>query len=381
MRLFFAPLFSFTFSIMQLLIKDITCLLEQLAPLQLQESYDNCGLLVGSANTVATGALITLDVTENIIDEAIANQCNLIIAHHPLIFSGIKKLSGNSWIERTLVKAIKHDIAIYAIHTNLDNIRCGVNQMMADKIGLQHGKILRQKKELLRKLICFCPKDDAEGVKDALFGAGAGSIGNYSECSFSSNGIGTFRGNDLSNPQIGTRGELQQVAEIKIETIFPAYLETNILNAMFEAHPYEEVAYEVSTLLNQWQGVGAGYVGMLPQSMEEKDFLQHLKKVFHCGSIKHTALSGKKIQKVALCGGSGSFLLKDALQQQADIFVTADFKYHQFFDADNQIVIADIGHYESEQFTKELIFNEIQKKFSTFALCLSKNNTNPIHYY
>jgi dinuclear metal center YbgI/SA1388 family protein len=366
---------------MPILIKDITNLLEQLAPLSLQESYDNCGLLVGSPTAVATGALITLDVTENIIDEAIANKCNLVIAHHPLIFSGLKKLSGNSWIERTIIKAIKNDISIYAIHTNLDNMMQGVNKMMAEKIGLKRGSVLQPKKELLRKLVCFCPKDAAEAVRNALFLAGAGHVGNYSECSFNSEGIGTFRGSEHSNPTIGNPGELRQEAEIKIETIFPAYRESMILKAMLDAHPYEEVAYEITTLHNQWQLVGAGYIGSLPESMDEKDFLQLLKKVFHCGIIRHTALIGKKIQKVAICGGSGSFLLKDAIQQGADIFVTADFKYHQFFDADNQIVIADIGHYESEQFTKELIFNEIQKNFSTFALCLSKNNTNPIHYY
>jgi dinuclear metal center YbgI/SA1388 family protein len=366
---------------MAILIRDITNLLEEIAPLSLQESYDNCGLLTGSKSTIATGALITLDVTEAIIDEAIANNCNLIVAHHPFIFSGLKKLSGNTWIERSLIKAIKNDIAIYAIHTNLDNVLEGVNKMMAQKIGLKDGRILQTKSGLLKKLICFCPSDKAAVVREALFAAGAGKIGNYENCSFNTEGIGTFKGNENTNPYVGIAGELHKEAETKIECIFPAYLEAQILTSLMMAHPYEEVAYDIIPLQNRWAKVGAGYVGTLNEAMHEKDFLALLKKVFGCGSIRHTALKGEKIKKVALCGGSGSFLLKDAIQSGADFFVTADFKYHQFFDADNQIVIADIGHYESEQFTKELIFNEIQKKFSTFALCLSKNNTNPIHYY
>lgn len=366
---------------MPVLIRDITNLLEELAPIRLQENYDNCGLLTGSKSTHATGALITLDVTEATIDEAIEQHCNLIIAHHPLIFSGLKKLSGNTWVERTLIKAIKNDIAIYAIHTNLDNVYEGVNKMIAQKIGLKDGRILQTKKGLLKKIVCFCPADKADVVRDALFSAGAGSIGNYEHCSFNSTGEGTFKGNEKSNPYVGIPGQLHRENEVKIESIFPAYSEAQVLTSLMLAHPYEEVAYDVIPLDNHWAKVGSGYIGLLNEAMDEKDFLAHLKKVFHCGSIRHTALSGKKIKKVALCGGSGSFLLQDAIINHADIFVTADFKYHQFFDADNQIVIADIGHYESEQFTKELIFNEIQKKFSTFALCLSKNNTNPIHYY
>jgi hypothetical protein len=263
----------------------------------------------------------------------------------------------------------------------LDNVIEGVNKMMAQKMGLKEGRILQTKSGLLKKLICFCPADKADVVRDALFSAGAGNIGNYENCSFNSDGKGTFKGNEKTNPYVGIKGQLHTEAEIKIETIYPAYLEAHILTSLMLAHPYEEVAYDIIPLQNYWSKVGAGYIGNLEEAMSATDFLAHLKKVFGCGSIRHTALNGDKIKKVALCGGSGSFLLKDAIQSGADIFVTADFKYHQFFDADNQIVIADIGHYESEQFTKELIFNEIQKKFSTFALCLSKNNTNPIHYY
>ena len=366
---------------MPILIRDLTNFLEEIAPLPMQESYDNCGLLIGSKSTQATGALITLDVTEAIIDEAIKNNCNLIIAHHPLIFGGINKLNGNNWVERTIIKAIKNDVAIYAIHTNLDNSIEGVNKMMADKLGLTERRVLQPKAGLLKKLVCYCPTEKAEMLRVALFSAGAGKIGNYESCSFNSEGKGTFMGNENSNPYVGIKGQVHIENETKVEVIFPAHLEAAVLTAMMMAHPYEEVAYDVHTLDNKWSKFGAGLFGKLSTPMPEKEFLKMLKSTFNCGSIRHTALKGEKIKRVALCGGSGSFLLKEAMHSEADIFITGDFKYHQFFDADNQIIIADIGHYESEQFTKELIFNEIQKKFSTFALCLSKNNTNPIHYY
>lgn len=366
---------------MPLLIKDITNYLEEIAPLSLQEDYDNSGLLIGQKSTPVNGALICVDVTEAILDEALQYNCNLIIAHHPLIFSGIKKLNGNNWVERTVIKAIKNDIAIYAIHTNLDNMIEGVNEAIANKIGLHQTRILQTKVGLLRKLVCFCPVDKANMVREALFTAGAGRISNYDSCSFNSEGKGTFRGNYKTKPYVGKKLELHTENEIRIETVFPDYLESSVLTAMIMAHPYEEVAYDIYTLNNHWANVGAGIIGSLAEPMDEIDFFNLIKTQFHCSAIRHTALKGRKIKKVALCGGAGSFLLKDAINNNADIFITSDFKYHQFFDADNQIVIADIGHYESEQFTKDLLFNKIQKKFSNFALYLSKINTNPIHYY
>ncbi len=361
-------------------LKDITDHLESIAPLSYQESYDNAGLICGNDGMEVTGAIICLDSTEAVIDEAIANKCNLVIAHHPIVFSGLKKFNGKNYVERVIMKAIKNDIAIYAAHTNLDNVFNGVNKKIADKIGLLNCSILAPQNNTLKRLITFCPESKAEFLRAALFEAGAGKIGNYDECSFNTNGMGTFRPNEGANPYVGEVGKQNQEKETKIEVMYPAYLEGKLLKALFLTHPYEEVAYDLIAITNANQEVGAGMIGELPQEVDETAFLNHLKKVMKAEGIKYTALKGKKVKKVAVCGGSGSFLLKNAILSGADVFVTADFKYHQFFDADNQIIIADIGHYESEQYTMELFYEILSGKFTTFALHLSKINTNPINY-
>lgn len=361
-------------------IKEITNYLESVAPLHYQESYDNAGLLVGDANREIDAALITLDCTEEIVEEAIENNCNLIIAHHPIIFSGLKNITGQNYVERTIIKAIKNDIAIYAIHTNLDNIKTGVSAKIAEILGVENCKILSPKKDLLRQLAVYCPVSDTEKVKEALFQAGAGDIGNYDECSFSAKGEGTFRANEGCDPHIGNIGERHTEKEEKIEVIFPKYKENTIISALKQAHPYEQVAYQIYILDNIYENVGAGIVGELAQKVDTNRFLEMLKTKMQTDCIRHTKLVKNQIKRVAICGGSGSFLLSNAICEKADIFITADFKYHEFFDGENDIIIADIGHFESEQFTKDLIYDLLSKKFSKFAVRLSKVNTNPIKY-
>ncbi|MCS6935727.1 MAG: Nif3-like dinuclear metal center hexameric protein [Chitinophagales bacterium] len=361
-------------------IRDITDYLETLAPASLQESYDNCGLLTGSHDTKLKGILVTLDCTEEVVDEAIRHRCNLIVAHHPIIFKGLKRLTGASYTERAVIKAIKNDIAIYAIHTNLDNVRQGVNAEIAGRIGLQRCSVLLPKEGTLCKLYTFIPVKDFARVAAEVFKAGAGHIGNYSETSFRTLGTGTFRGNENTNPAIGQRGVLEEVEEVKFETIFPAYLQHKVVAALLRAHPYEEVAYDVVPLKNTHAGIGSGLIGDLPKPMEELLFLKKLKKQMQAACIRHTALRGKPVQRVAVCGGAGSFLLKTALTAGADVFITADFKYHEFFDAENRLIIADIGHYESEQFTRDRIAALISEKFPNIAPLISKINTNPVHY-
>jgi len=361
-------------------LKEITDHIESIAPLSYQESYDNAGLICGNHQMQVKGILICLDSTEEVIDEAIANNCNMVIAHHPIVFSGIKKFNGKNYVERVIMKAIKNDIAIYAAHTNLDSILAGVNGKIAEKLGLQNCKILAPRKNSLKKLITFCPENKAEQVRTALFAAGAGNIGNYSECSFNSAGTGTFTAGNNTNPYVGEQGKQHHEKEIKIETIYPAEIESRLLKALFTSHPYEEVAYDIIALDNTQSTVGTGIIGELAMEMDEKAFLNELKTRMNASGIRYTALRGKKIKKVSVCGGSGSFLLKDAMAAEAHIFITADFKYHQFFDAENRIIIADIGHYESEQYTSELFYEILKKKFSTFAIHLSKINTNPINY-
>jgi dinuclear metal center YbgI/SA1388 family protein len=362
-------------------IKDITQFLEKIAPPPYQESYDNAGLTVGNTNVEVTGVLVCLDAIESIVDEAIARGCNLIVAHHPIVFKGLKRFTGKSYVERTVIKAIKSDIAIYAIHTNLDNVyHNGVNQKIGEKLGLQDMRILAPKKQILMKLTAFCPKDNTQSVLDALYAAGAGQIGNYKNCSFRTEGVGTFKPTGNANPHIGTLDKDEEVAEHRIEVIFPTHMENKIMNALRAAHPYEEVAYYLHVLENTDLAVGSGIVGNLAQPVSEIDFLQFLKKTMGVGCVKYTALREKPIQKVAVCGGSGGSLLPNAVGAGADIFITADYKYHEFFDADGKIIIADIGHYESEQFTIDLLGDLIQKEFENLLVFFTKKNTNPVNY-
>jgi dinuclear metal center YbgI/SA1388 family protein len=361
-------------------ICEITSYIESIAPLAWQEDYDNAGLICGNSGADVNSALVTLDCTEEVLDEAIAAGIKLIIAHHPIVFGGLKKITGKTYIERVLIKAIKNDIAIYTAHTNLDNAPKGVNARIGEMLGLVNTRILAPKAGLFRKLITFVPLTHAEALREALFGAGAGHIGKYDCCSFSTQGTGSFRGLDGSIPFVGEKGRLHSEQELKIETIYPVSLEKQVIGALLMAHPYEEVAYDLLPLANEYAGIGSGLIGELPGEEEEQKFLERLKKVMQCGSVRHTRLLGKGIKKVALCGGSGSFLLGDAISAGAQVFISADFKYHQFFDAENKIVIADIGHYETEQFTKHLFYDLLTQKFPIFAVHLSKMNTNPINY-
>ena len=361
-------------------INEITNYLESLAPIYLQEDYDNSGLITGNKYWKVSNILVCLDCTEKVVEEAIAKSCNLIVTHHPIVFSGLKSIVGKNYVEQTIIKAIKNDIAIYAIHTNLDNIKDGVNAVIAKKIGLEKTKILRPKKDFIKKLSFYCPVSEANRIKNLLWEAGAGNIGNYSHCSFSTIGQGTFLGNDFSKPSLGEKNVLHTEKEEKIEIIFPSYLENKILNTLYSVHPYEEVAYEIYLLDNVNQDIGSGLYGKLKKPMKSNDFLRYLKKIMQTKCIRHTNLNKEYIETVSVCGGSGSFLLDDAKRVKADIFITSDFKYHEFFNADNNIIIADIGHYESEQFTKELLNELLKKKFTKFATHLSSINTNPINY-
>lgn len=361
-------------------LKEITNHIESIAPLAYQESYDNAGLICGQPDMEINSALICLDSTEAVLDEAIKMGCNLVIAHHPIIFSGLKKITGKNYVERVIIKAIQNNIAIYAAHTNLDNIYNGVNSKIAEKLGLIDCSVLAPQKNGLKKIITFVPKKNADAVRNSMFAAGAGVISNYDECSYNTEGTGTFRAGEGANPFVGELGKQHQEKEVKIEMIYNAHIELDLIRALETVHPYEEVAYDLIFLSNNNTRIGSGIIGEFAQEMAEIDFLKHLKTVMKAEHVRYTALRNKKVKKVAICGGSGSFLLTNAIQKGADIFVSADFKYHQFFDAENRIVIADIGHYETEQYTSELFYEILREKFNTFALHLSKINTNPIKY-
>ncbi len=361
-------------------IKEVVQHLETLAPLAYAESFDNVGLLVGDQHAILTGILVTLDTLESVIDEAIEKKCNLIVSFHPIIFKGIKKFNGKNYVERVVIKAIQNNIAIFAIHTALDNSYEGVNDMMCQQLGLLNRKVLIPQENNVKKLITYAPVAEANTLKSKLIEAGAGTIGNYDNCSFSSNGTGTYRALENANPTIGNKGEIHSENETQIHLTYPKDKENNILKALFQNHSYEEVAYEITTLENKNQKIGIGMIGELPEDMEEVEFLKHLKKIFKTECVKHSALLNKPIKKVAVLGGSGGFAIKNALQSEADIFITSDLKYHQFYEAEGRLILADIGHYESEQYTKNLIVSYLRKKISNFAIILSDINTNPIQY-
>ena len=362
-------------------IAAILSYLESIAPLSYQESYDNAGLLTGDQNRECTGILCSLDAIEDVVSEAKSKNCNLVIAHHPIIFTGLKKLTGKNYVERTVIRAIKNDIALYAIHTNLDNILDGVNGKIADKLELVNRKILLPKPTTLRKLFTFVPVDHMETVQKAIFDAGGGNIGNYSECSFKVEGIGTFKGNEKTAPFVGEPGKRHDEKELKLEVVFPSYLQQRIVTALKNAHPYEEVAYDVVELANAHPSVGSGLIGQLPHSMNEREFLDLLKRRFELRILRHSPFISRPVKTVAVCGGSGSFLISKALSEQADAFITADLKYHEFFEAVGKMLLCDIGHFESEQFTIDLLIELLHIKFPTFAVLKSEVQTNPVHYY
>ncbi len=362
-------------------IRDICEHLETIAPLPLQEDYDNSGLIVGRPNADVQSVLVSLDCLEATIYEAVDRNCQMVVCHHPIVFGGIKKFNGKNYVERTVEMAIKHNVAIYAIHTNLDNVlQNGVNQQIAKRIGLKGLKILSPKKGGLLKLATYVPKDDATPLLNALFAAGAGRIGNYTACSFATSGFGTFKGNENSNPAVGEKGVQHTEGEQKIEVVLKAHEQSEIYSALIAAHPYEEVAYEFYPTTNHDPDIGSGIIGELDKDMDPSSFLQHLKKSMQLEVIKHTPFK-RNISKVAICGGSGSFLLSSAKALNADAFITADVKYHQFFDAENTLMYCDIGHYESEKFTIDLLHDILTENFPTFAVLKTEGDTNPIKYF
>ncbi|WP_165020456.1 Nif3-like dinuclear metal center hexameric protein [Dysgonomonas sp. ZJ279] len=361
-------------------IKEILHAIEQLAPLSLQESYDNSGVQVGDTNQEAKGAIVCIDITEAVLDEAVALECNLIISHHPLAFRAFKSLTGKNYIERCMMKACKHDIVIYAAHTNLDNAMGGINYYLADMLNLQNVRILDPQKGKLLKLVTFVPQSHAETVRNALFNAGAGNIGNYDSCSYSVVGEGTFRAGEGTNPFRGEVGELHFEGEIRIEMILPVFKQSEVSRALIAVHPYEEPAYDFYALENTWSQAGGGIVGTLPEEMEEEDFLYFLKDTFKLTTLQYSPYNRKSVRDVAICSGSGSFLIPKAISYGADAFITGEAKYNDFYDVEDKILLATIGHYESEIFTKNIFFDIISKKYPTFVVYMSGADVNPVNY-
>jgi dinuclear metal center YbgI/SA1388 family protein len=363
-----------------MVLSELIRCLEETFPLSYQESYDNSGLQVGSAAQEVQSVLVTVDVTEQVIDEAIFKGAGVILSHHPLIFQGLKRLNGNGYVERCVIKAIRSNIALYACHTNADNLREGLNAALARRLGLINYKVLRPQKGQLRKLVTFVPHGQADQVRQAVFSAGGGSIGEYDSCSFNLQGQGTFRGSANTHPFAGEKEVFHMEPETRIETIFPAHIQARVIQALLAAHPYEEPAYDIYTLENEYEKAGAGLIGELVPSIKGEQFVHMVKERLGAEGLRHTSFLPGNIEKVALCGGSGAFLLSEAIRQGANAFVTADLKYHQFFDADSRILLIDAGHFETEQVVKELFYEVLIKNFPNFAVHFSEVKTNPVNY-
>lgn len=361
-------------------IQSVIRELETLAPPDYAEDFDNVGLLTGDKTTEVKGVLVTLDTLTKTVDEAIENDCNLIVSFHPIIFKGLKSITGKTYVERTVIKAIQYNIAIYAIHTALDNSFEGVNAMICKKLNLTQRRVLAPQANTIKKLTTYVPVKDGDTVRQAIFKAGAGNIGNYDDCSFNVKGRGSFKGNAASNPVKGEKGNLHFEEETQLNITFARHNEPKVLEALFKAHPYEEVAYEITSLDNKNQHIGIGMTGELPDEIPEEKFLQNLKTTFNLNVVRHSSFLNKPVKTIAVLGGSGAFAIEHAKAAQADVYVTADLKYHDFFRAEDQILLADIGHYETEQFTKQLLYSFLTKKFRNFAIVLSEESTNPIQY-
>lgn len=364
-----------------MILKDLVNIINEEFPFALQEGYDNSGLLLGDPHKKITKGLICFDLTENVLNEAVESKCDIIISHHPLIFDAIKSLTGKNFNERILIKAVKNDIAIIAVHTNIDNSFIGVNKVFAEKLGLDNLNILAPKQNMLKKLVVFCPLAHAEKVRKAMFDAGAGKIGDYDSCSYNLSGEGSFRASDAANPFVGEVDKLHFEPEVRIETIFPEYLQNVILNEMIKAHPYEEVAYDIYSLDNKLYRAGAGMIGNLKDPLKEEEFLKLVKNSLNASVLKHSELMDKEVLRVAVCGGSGGFLLENAIRMGADAFISGDIKYHQFLDSQNNILLVDAGHFETEHFTSNIIYEIVSKKITNFALQISQRQKNAVNYF
>jgi dinuclear metal center YbgI/SA1388 family protein len=359
---------------------DILSFFDSWAPPSLAEDYDNVGLLVGKKESQVSKILVSLDATEEVVEEAASLGCELIVIHHPILFKGLKKLNGQNYVARTVEAAIRKNIGLLAVHTNLDAIQTGVNRKMAQKLSLQNPQILRKAKGKLLQLSFFVPIGNREEVLKAIHATGAGQIGNYSHCGFYSEGTGQFMPGEFADPALGRRGVLETVQEARVEVILPLFMKSRVLQALKDSHPYEEVPYFFTPLDNEWQDAGAGMVGDLPEALPKEDFIALVKKEFGLHMLRHTYSAKKEVRKVALCGGSGFFLLGEAIAAGADAYLTSDIKYHEFFDSEGKLMLMDLGHFESEQFTPELIFEELSIHFPNIAVLLSKTRTNPVFY-
>ena len=345
------------------------------------EDFDNVGLLCGRPEQELRGVLVCHDALESVVQEAIEKGCNCIVAFHPIIFSGLKSITGKSYVERAVMLALENKIAIIAVHTAWDNDFYGVNHGIAKALGLRHLQVLIPKKDALSQLRFFVPVEAAEQVRSAIFATGAGTIGQYADCSFNIHGTGTFLPLEKASPAYGEVGTWEQVSEMEVQILVENWQLPAAIQAMKDAHPYEEVAYYVTSLRNENHHAGLGQFGLLDEEMSAQEFLSECRAVFDVPVIRTSSHFTGRIRKVAVLGGSGASGISAAKKLGCDAYVSSDFKYHDFFQGDENFLLADVGHFESERFVSQQLADVISNILPTFAVLKSETKTNPVNYF
>lgn len=357
--------------------------MERWAPLALASERDNSGLQIGSGQQRVTKILVTLDLNSNVIDEAHQKKADLIISHHPLLFHALRSVNPDEHIGSIVTSCVKYGIAIYSAHTNLDFTQNGVSTTLALKLGLSRIEPLMKNQRVSKKIVVFVPHDYIDRVRHAMMEAGAGTIGNYTDCSFAAHGIGTFKPTPNATPFIGTIGKLERVNEARLEMLSPSWKLEAVIAAMKRAHPYEEIAYDIYNRVNTEADYGVGAIGTLSHPMKPRQFLTHVADTLRIPSLRYSGNPQQMISVVAVCGGSGSDLLSTAAQHGADAFVTADISYHRFMEKHHSILFIDAGHYETEVPVVPIICKYLKQNLtdSTIEVIKSKTMKNNVQYF
>ena len=362
-------------------IKEVIQFLEQKFPLHWQEDFDNCGVQCGDKERELTGIVVCFDMSEAVIDEALAQGSNMVISHHPIIYKhGLKKIEPTNRVGKIIYKALENKILLYSMHTNIDSGKAGGNVLFAKKLELQNLSVLVPKENQFCKLVVFVPAENSALLKEAMFKIGCGNIGNYSHCSYSCEGIGSFKPLTGVNPHIGKHNRLERVDEERIEMIFPKNIKRQVIETLYGHHPYEEPAFDIITLENQNREVGLGRIGLLPTSMLAKDFILYIKEKLNLDFVKFSGNRDAEIKKVAVCGGGGASFISEALTAGVNAYITGDLKYHDFFIPENKMLLIDIGHFEGEHFIREIITSLLQENFNTFATHFTEVEIPVIHH-
>lgn len=369
-----------------MIVKELIKYLEDWAPPGAAWEKDNVGLLVGSGDEKIENIFLSLELTGEVLEQALKKNCNFIFTHHPLIFNPVKNLDVNKNPNSKLIyKLIKNDINLFSAHTNLDFTKDGVSFTLAKKLKLNKITFLKNEESNQFKVVVFLPETNLDEVASAMFNQGAGIIGEYNNCSFRTNGIGTFKGSANSNPFIGKKENFEKANEVRLEVLVDSWKLNKVINAMLKSHPYEEPAYDIYPLRNKNVNYGAGAIGELDNEMNVNEFLKHVEKSLLLSNFRFVNGNKRRIKKVAVCGGSGSELLNDAISKNADVFITADIKYHTFHDAKNKILLIDAGHYETEvvilKIVEEKIKKLIKEKKENIKVYKYSSSTNPVKFY